>query len=192
MAVIPRFSLKLREKIVKDLIDGKPIGLHCGMRWRYLVKRKVTTHLIVGVGETDEDAMRLMSKLFPMGINPALFRFTPTPGTLLEHQPVPPIERFRKAQLIRGLLQQDPTFIERCEFEDGSLRRIRDFTEQNLQGVIQIGDFFKTSGCPDCNRPYYTTRPGMEHNGFPYELSDQEKEQVYNELKDLIDNSPQE
>ena len=83
MAVIPRFSLKLREKIVKDLIEWEAHWAALRYALEIFGEKKVTTHLIVGVGETDEDAMRLMSKLFPMGINPALFRFTPTPGTLL-------------------------------------------------------------------------------------------------------------
>ena len=49
----------------------------------------VTTHLIVGLGETEQEAMDLIQWLHDHHITVGLFAFTPIPGTQLENHPRP-------------------------------------------------------------------------------------------------------
>ncbi|MGC9346097.1 MAG: radical SAM protein, partial [Candidatus Bathyarchaeales archaeon] len=52
-------------------------------------KGKVSTHLIVGLGETEKEMVEITQRCVDMGVLPALFAFTPIPGTALENNPQP-------------------------------------------------------------------------------------------------------
>jgi biotin synthase len=47
--------------------------------------------------------------------------------------------------------------------------RIVDFgvPRKTLNKIIESGTPFLTSGCPDCNRPYYNEKPGGSIFNFP-------------------------
>ena len=64
--------------------------------------------------------------------------------------------------------------------------QIKKFSQEELRSLINEEIPFLTAGCPDCNRPNYTYRPGEEASGFPRSLTFEEKEMVYNELKSLV------
>ncbi len=52
----------------------------------------VSTHLIVGLGETEKEAAQVIQKCVDMTVLPALFAFTPIHGTALENNSPPPLE----------------------------------------------------------------------------------------------------
>ena len=54
-------------------------------------KGKVSTHLIVGLGETEREMVNIIQKCVDIGVLPALFAFTPIPGTALENNAQPQI-----------------------------------------------------------------------------------------------------
>ncbi|MHA1860862.1 MAG: radical SAM protein, partial [Candidatus Ranarchaeia archaeon] len=64
----------------------------------------VSTHLIIGLGETEEDAINVMTQLIEEQITVGLFAFTPISGTPLEKMSQPDIATYRKIQLARFLL----------------------------------------------------------------------------------------
>ena len=145
-------------------------------------KGKVTTHFIVGLGETEKEMVLVIQKCVDMGVLPALFAFTPVSGTLLENQKQPPIQQYRRMQMARYLIFHG---ISRSEFMsfDGNDRLI-DFgvEEKILKKALASGTPFLTSGCPYCNRPYYNEKPSGPIYNYPKPLNRKEVMQVAEEL----------
>ena len=147
---------------------------------------KVTTHFIVGLGETEEEMINSIHHTIERKILPGIFLFTPIKGTPMALKKRPSIESFRRIQLSRFLLLKNLQNISRFTFKDGVLVQITDFSQEELRSLIDEELPFLTAGCPDCNRPNYTYRPGDEASGFPRSLTFEEKEMIYNELKSLV------
>ena len=118
----------------------------------------VTTHLIVGLGEKDSDLVRLMFKMKDMGVNTALFAFTPMKGTMMENIPRPDIKRYRKVQLARYLIYKGLILPEDVLFDDGNISGFR-IDENILRRIEERKVAFYTSGCKFCNRPFYNEDP---------------------------------
>jgi len=146
----------------------------------------VTTHLIVGLGETSKEILKLISELHDLKIKVSLFAFMPIKGTKLEHLPQPELINFRKIQLGRYLLIN-------------GLKNLNDFTFNNIGDVIKFNlnkrdlwnvisntDAFLTSGCSGCNRPYYTSRPSGPMYNYPRNISKNEKEDIFESLVNLV------
>ena len=126
----------------------------------------VTTHLIAGLGETEEEFVKTIQICVDMGVYPALFAFTPIPGTLLSGNPPPSLASYRKLQLAHYLITKRMSRYRDMKFRNGCLV---DFgvSDEQLKAVIRRGEPFMTSGCPGCNRPYYNERPGGPLYNFP-------------------------
>lgn len=145
--------------------------------------KKVGTHLMIGLGETDEDAIRLISELCKSNINTALFSYTYVPGTQFKVAIIPDseiIRHYRAVQLGRYLIVEKLADYKDMRFENNV---INDFgiDENMLLCVIEEGNAFKTSGCPDCNRPMANETFSQMFN-FPKKLVDDEKENIKREL----------
>ena len=52
--------------------------------------------------------------------------------------------------------------------------RLTDFCTGNLPGLLGDGVAFQTSGCPDCNRPFYNERPGGPLYNYARQLTQDE------------------
>ncbi|MFX1451187.1 MAG: radical SAM protein [Promethearchaeota archaeon] len=138
----------------------------------------VTSHLIIGLGETEFEAASLIQTLFDIKVNIGLFAFTPVKGTLLETNSPPSLTNYRKIQLARYLIINKMTKIDNFRFdEEGNLIDFGINLEQ-LFKIVQNGVPFLTSGCPGCNRPYYNERPGQDLYNYPRPLSSQEKSKI--------------
>ena len=145
-------------------------------------KGKVSTHLIVGLGETEKEMVETIQRCVDMGVLPALFAFTPIPGTALENNPQPPVSVYRRVQLARHLIFHG---IARCKeiwFDRSDC--ISDFgvDEEVLTGIIQTSEPFRTSGCPNCNRPYYNEKPSGPIYNYPKPLTEKEITQTLQEF----------
>jgi biotin synthase len=130
-------------------------------------RNSVSTHLIVGLGETEEEMVRTIQWCVNRGVYPGLFAFTPIPGTPLENHPQPPISNYRKIQIAQYLITDEKIRYMDMRFnEEGCLI---DFgvSEEHLRQVIRTGKPFLTSGCPGCNRPYYNERPSGPIYNYP-------------------------
>ena len=116
---------------------------------------RVGTHLIIGLGETEREAVRFIQAMHDMGVYVGLFAFTPVRGTALESWPRPDLTSYRRVQLARFLISEGLSRYEAMEFDGEG--RIKGFGlgGGDLLEVVMTGLPFMTSGCPDCNRPYY-------------------------------------
>jgi biotin synthase-related radical SAM superfamily protein len=135
---------------------------------------KVSTHLIVGLGETDKEMLRTIQKCVDLAIFPALFAFTPIPGTTLGNETQPQIKRYRRIQTARHLILHRIVRCEDMSFDEDGF--ITDFgvDKETLTKIIQTGEPFLTSGCPGCNRPFYNEKPSGPIYNFPRELTSEE------------------
>ena len=134
-------------------------------------ERKVYSNLIVGLGETEEEAVRLIQQLLDMKIRTALYAFTPVPGTTLVDRPQPPLEAYRRVQLARYLVTQGLTRFEDMEFDEGGKLKDPGADAETIRMALIEGEAFRTSGCPGCNRPYYNERPSGPFYNYPWGLT---------------------
>jgi biotin synthase-related radical SAM superfamily protein len=141
---------------------------------RIFGKEKVSTHLIIGLGETEFEAIQFLQTMIDSDVLPALFTFTPIRGTRFEKMSRPSLFQYRKIQLARYLLLKKQSRVEDFSFnEEGDIIDYGSPLEQ-LKEVIQMGTPFLTSGCPGCNRPYYNERPGETLYNYPKQLNNRE------------------
>jgi len=143
----------------------------------------VSTHIIVGLGETERDAVGLVQECVDLGVLPALFAFTPVDGTKLSLNVQPRIEVYRRIQLARHIIVNWLARIEDMRFDvDG---RIVDFgvSKPSLVAVVESGKPFLTSGCADCNRPFYNEKPGGPIYNYPRSLRSEEIREIKRALR---------
>jgi len=138
----------------------------------------VSTHLIVGLGETEKEMTSIIQHCKDMGVYPGLFAFTPIAGTTLESLAPPSLEHYRRIQLARYLIVQGKTRYESMRFDKDE--RIVDFgvSKEVLQEAIRSSVPFLTSGCPNCNRPYYNEKPGGPLFNYPRAPTEKEVEEI--------------
>jgi biotin synthase-related radical SAM superfamily protein len=142
----------------------------------------VSTHLIVGLGETEKELYQTIQWCVDLGVYPALFAFTPIPGTALEDKPPPSLSRYRRAQVAHYLLTRRKTRVENMAFDDGGSLTNFGVSKDSLRKTVETGEPFVTSGCPGCNRPYYNERPG----GILYNCPEQPGFEEIAEAKKLL------
>lgn len=141
-------------------------------------KGNVTTHLIVGLGETDREILQCIGELKQRSIRTGLFAFMPMSGTPLAHMERPEIARYRAIQMATDMIETETISFNDLEFD--------------IKGKITgPGEIFKeyssvkcfeTRGCDECNRPYYNETPlGYMYN-YPRPLTSPEGEKAKREL----------
>jgi biotin synthase len=146
-------------------------------------KGNVSTHLIVGLGETEKEAAQIIQKCVDMSVLPALFAFTPIRGTRLESNPPPPLESYRRVQLSRFLMVKGSVRYENMHFDDEDKITSFGIASHELKQLIEDGTPFLTSGCPDCNRPFYNEKPSGPIYNYPRKTSQEEIEKIKKQLK---------
>jgi len=142
----------------------------------------VSTHLIVGLGETEKENVQTIQWCVDFGVYPGLFAFTPIPGTPLENNPQPSLSHYRRMQIAHYLITLRKTRCENMIFDgDGCLI---DFgvSKEQLWQVVRTGAPFVTSGCPGCNRPYYNERPRGPLYNFPRQPLPEEIKKIEQEM----------
>ncbi len=176
-----------------DLLRGK--GARGPHRWgRYLEgveeavevmgKGRVGIHLIVGLGESEEEAVRLIQHVHDLGAETHLFSFYPEEGSFLSSWSRPPVGQYRRVQLARYLVNAGLSRYEAMRFN--SRGQIIDYgvSKGVLEEVVDSGIPFITSGCPGCNRPYANERPIERPRNYPYIPRGKELEFIKRELAD--------
>jgi biotin synthase-related radical SAM superfamily protein len=90
---------------------------------------KALVHIIIGLGETDREALETIERAYRMGADVSLFAFTPVRGTRLEKMEPPSLRRYRRIQLATYLLRNgfvslsDFTFDERGTWSISAFQR---------------------------------------------------------------------
>jgi biotin synthase-related radical SAM superfamily protein len=146
-------------------------------------KGNVSTHLIIGLGETEKEAVNTIQKCADMNVLPALFAFTPIRGTALENKPQPTLTTYRRIQLARHLIANGNTHQTNMHFDTNG--KITDYgiNKTQLTHIVETGKPFLTSGCPDCNRPFYNEKPSGPIYNYPQNPPHKEITTIKQQLK---------
>jgi len=156
---------------------------------------RMGTHLIAGLGETEREMVLAIQAMTDLGVAVALFAFTPVPGTALEDRRPPDLQAYRRLQAAHFLVTRGLARAGDMSF-DGRGRVVSygrtwgevaarlagqpwgpgetaeaDEPEAQPARACEPGLAFRTSGCPDCNRPYYNERPSSPLYNYPRPLS---------------------
>ena len=198
-AIRPR-DLEELEELLASGVEVVGLGLDCageriyrqvkGAGWnsmRRLVEEgcrrfpgRVRVHLMVGLGETEEECCAMMQQVYDWGGAVSLFAFTPVRGTRLERHPPPPLGTYRRMQAARYLLERGLARFEQFRFSAG---RLISLGRPDFPTLLADGEAFRTSGCPGCNRPFYNERPGGTMYNYPRPLRPEEIEQAIQDLE---------
>jgi biotin synthase len=127
----------------------------------------VSTHVIVGLGETEKEAVETIERCVDMGVLPALFAFTPIRGTVLWHSPPPKLESYRRVQLARYLIVSKKTKFTSMSFSECGEISSYGLPSEIIEPIVESGEAFCTSGCLNCNRPYYNEKPSGPIYNYP-------------------------
>ena len=117
----------------------------------------VSTHLIIGLGETEEDVMQFIQNMKDLGIRTGLFPFFPIQKTRLESQSRPDLISFRKCQLGKFLIDTKKWRNNDINLDERGKILGFPINSTELRRIVTLSSPFETSGCPGCNRPYYTS-----------------------------------
>ena len=170
------------EKIFRQI--GKPGSWNT--YWRFIEaavkifgRDHVTVHIILGLGEKEEETIKTLIRIYGIGARIALFAYTPAPGTARIGMR-PRIEYYRRIQVLNHLLMKgwspSELFVEN-RIKPGIARMIRGDPYRFLEAVL-------TSGCPGCNRPFYNETPSGPIYNYPsHELLLQDKDRVAAEIR---------
>ena len=156
-------------------------------------------HLMIGLGETEEDAIAIIQWIHSIGSDTHLFSFFPEPGSLLEHAPQPGIGKYRRIQLAREAIHRDLTAMDSITFNDK--HQITDFgmSKDQLNALVEDGTAFLTQGCKDklgfitCNRPYSNSTPFQAAKGelrnFPFPPDSRDIALIHQQLQNFDDDA---
>lgn len=125
----------------------------------------VTAHLIIGLGESDGDAIAMMQWLNRRDIDVALFAHHPLDGGT-----PPSVGRYRYLQLVRYLMAQG--------HYDGDA-----VTDASMHDVAAAA---RTSGCPGCNRPFYNERVCGPLYNYPRPLTEAERNRAMKAVREYV------
>ncbi|MEJ2278560.1 MAG: radical SAM protein, partial [Candidatus Lokiarchaeota archaeon] len=173
-AATPEIFRKVKGDLVKSNYTWKEHfkGLKDALK---VFPENVSTHIIVGLGETEKEVVELLLKLRALKILPSLFAFTPIKGTSLGEKERPSAEGYRKIQLSRYLIFENDKNIDDFTFNSNGKLESININENYLKTIIDENIAFMTTGCPNCDRPFYTSRPSGPFYNFPRKLHENEK-----------------
>jgi biotin synthase len=132
---------------------------------------KISTHIIIGLGETERDSVLLIKKFYDLKVTLGLFAFTPVKGTAMEYKKSPKLDHFRRIQIAKYLIYNGLV----PDFDFDEKGRIAGFGYEpaELYDIVS-SRAFQTTGCSGCNRPYYNERPGGVMYNYPITLTSKE------------------
>lgn len=155
-----------------------------------LGRYKVGVHLIVGLGETEQEMIATIQRAQDLGAHTHLFSFFPEGGTPMENHPQPSYGQYRRVQLARYIINTDHGRYEQMGFDDEG--QVVDFGVK-IEELARYGEPFMTSGCPGpdgrvaCNRPFGNERPGRPIRNYAFLPEPEDVELIRYQLRDYGD-----
>lgn len=154
---------------------------------RIFGKDKFGAHLIVGLGESEEEMIKTIQRVRDLGGSTHLFSFYPEEGSRLADNPPCDVGQYRRVQLARYLIDHNLSLAERMRFD--GMGRVIDFglNGKRLDELIDSGVPFQTSGCPGktmegaCNRPF-GDGPPSDIRSFPFRLQKRDVKKVRSQM----------
>jgi len=141
----------------------------------------LAVHLIVGLGETEREMAEMIQQMHDLGLIVGLFAFTPVRGARMEDVSPPPISTYRRMQVAQYLITNSLARV--GDFAFSPTGQLLSFNFPRLYEILADGVAFQTSGCPDCNRPFYNERPGGPMYNYPKPLTPQQTKAAIEELE---------
>ncbi|MCW4028977.1 MAG: radical SAM protein [Candidatus Bathyarchaeota archaeon] len=184
-------ALDAATEAIFDRVKGKDIGGNYSWSEQFRLmaealqvfgRGNVSTHVIVGLGETEQQAVEVLDRCLRLGVLPGLFAFTPVRGTALEASLPPRLDTYRRVQVARYLLVNKKAKLADMRFDTEGKIIGFGVPLEVLDALIESGAPFRTSGCPDCNRPYYNEKPSGPIYNYPTKLTQKEVETAKKEL----------
>ncbi len=178
-----------------NLVKGEAAGGSYKWKNEFLLLRtaigifgegNVSTHLIVGLGETEKEAVSLLQTFVNMGVTPGLFAFTPVRGTAFAGSPQPKLEVYRRVQLARYLIVNALTKFENMTFNLSGETVNFGVATDALTQIVESGEPFLTSGCPECNRPFYNEKPSGPIYNFARKISASETAEIKQQMMQYL------
>jgi len=158
---------------------------------RVFGRGNVGAHLMVGMGETEQQMISLMDRLWGMGVVNHLFSFFAEKGSALSDRPQPPWPTYLRVQLARYLIEEGLSRPARMKFSDKGVVEEFGVERSELSRVIALGIPFMTTGChgPDgrvaCNRPFGNCLPDVRQWNYPYAPNEEELTLIHQEISRL-------
>lgn len=151
---------------------------------------KAGIHLIVGLGETEEQAVKIIYDAHLLGAKTHLFSFYPEPSSTLENLKRPDLVSYRKIQIARYLINEKGLDISKIRFAGGGILSF----DYDLGEVLEEGYAFMTSGCPcssdsrisACNRPFANERPSEAFRNYPYLPNEEDRKTIASQISELL------
>jgi len=152
--------------------------------------QKFGVHIIIGMGETEYEALQLVQKVVDMGGHNHMFCFFPEKGSLMDHLPATPRDQWRRVQLGRYLIDYCDARVDHMTFDEAG--RVTDFglPAAELDDIINAGLAFRTSGCPGkfqddisaCDRPYGDSPPS-DIASYPFQPERKDIKTIRKQMK---------
>jgi biotin synthase len=151
-------------------------------------------HLIVGIGETEQEMIDTIQTAHDLGADTHLFSFFPEEGSLMDQQGQPPIGSYRRVQLARHIINTEIGRVDHMEFNEQG--QVLDFGMGHdvTENMHKYGGAFMTSGCSGeskehaCNRPFGNCSPHQASIGhwrnFPFHPEESDLTHVKEQLQD--------
>ena len=131
----------------------------------------VGIHLIVGLGETEQEMVQVIDKAHQMGVLTHLFSFFPEAGSKMADAAQPSLESYRRVQLARFLINEG--IIDAAQITYDHQGVINGYGIE-IEKYLSEGIAFMTSGCPGadglvaCNRPFGNERASAPMRNYPF------------------------
>jgi biotin synthase-related radical SAM superfamily protein len=182
-------ALDLATEQLFDAYRGKAVsGPHKWERYWQVIEAglrifgppNVGAHLMVGMGETEEEMVSLIQRLWDNSVLSHLFSFFAEEVSALSGMDQPPWPVYLRVQLARYLIEEGLSRADRMTFDPQG--RLADFgmSPERLTEIISTGLPFMTTGCvgPDgrvaCNRPFGNCFPDVRQWNYPYPPNEEE------------------
>ncbi len=159
----------------------------------------VGIHLIVGLGESEAEMIKIIQQAQNMNAKTHLFSFYPEEESSLQKHLQPPIGQYRRIQLARYIINHNLTSIDKMVFDENGQIRDYGLSKTALINVINSGSPFLTSGCRGktmenaCNRPFGNCTPYQAYMGelrnYPFQPEKKDIERIHSQLNDFSDKS---
>jgi biotin synthase len=184
------------EDLFRNLRTEVPAG---GLRWTNYWQTvteareifgpwKVNVHTLVGLGERDVDLIDLFVRLREQQVFSYLFCFNPEADSRMADAPAPSLQRWRRMQLARHLVEVEGYGVEDFDLDaDGFLTSVAG-EPSVVEAAIAGGEPFVTNGCPGengepgCTRPYGSYRPSEPFRDYPFAPTEADLVEIRDQL----------
>ncbi len=126
-------------------------------------EKHVYVHLIIGLGENPIEALEIMETIYRIGGEVALFAYTPLTQWRRDK---PSVEYYRLCQIVRYFLSRGYSLEEIVSIRNNKIY-LESWVTDTIENNRLYPGIFLTSGCPDCNRPFYNESPRGPFYNYP-------------------------